>query len=64
VCDPATLVLAFERVAGNSGAKIPGVDGLTVASMEDSVGVSGFLIDLRDCDIDSARQADSTRRLS
>ena len=26
VCDPATLLVAFERVAGNKGAKTPGVD--------------------------------------
>src|SRR5207247_1431810 len=29
VCDPATLLVAFERVAGNTGANTPGVDGLT-----------------------------------
>ncbi|MDO0916976.1 hypothetical protein QQM39_41110 [Streptomyces sp. DT2A-34] len=28
VCDPATLVVAFERVAGNTGARTAGVDGL------------------------------------
>jgi RNA-directed DNA polymerase len=47
VCDPATLLVAFDRVAGNAGANTPGVDGLTVAAMEDAVGVPGFLIDLR-----------------
>ncbi len=47
VCDPATLLVAFDRVAGNTGANTPGVDGLTVAAMEDAVGVPGFLIDLR-----------------
>nr|WP_198409013.1 group II intron reverse transcriptase/maturase [Mycobacterium intracellulare] len=47
VCDSATLLVAFDRVAGNTGAKTPGVDGMTVAAMEDSVGVAGFLIDLR-----------------
>ena len=33
VCDPATLLVAFDRVAGNTGAKTPGVDGMTVAPM-------------------------------
>ncbi len=30
VCDPATLMVAFERVAGNRGARTPGIDGITV----------------------------------
>src|SRR5918995_32039 len=30
VCDPATLLLAFDRVAGNRGARTPGVDGVRV----------------------------------
>src|SRR5215213_6800964 len=47
VCDPATLVVAFERVAGNQGANTPGMDGLTVAWVEEFVGVPGFLDDLR-----------------
>src|SRR6476619_4866569 len=49
VCDPATLLVAFERVAGNHGAYTPGVDGLTAAHVEEVVGVSGFLDDLRTC---------------
>jgi RNA-directed DNA polymerase len=47
VCDPATLMVAFARVAGNRGARSPGVDGLTVADVETAVGVPGFLDDLR-----------------
>ena len=47
VHDPATLLVAFERVAGNAGAKTPGVDGLRVADVEELVGVPGFLDDLR-----------------
>lgn len=47
VCDPATLIVAFARVAGNQGANTPGVDGLTVAQVEESIGVPGFLHDLR-----------------
>ncbi|HYN57595.1 MAG TPA: group II intron reverse transcriptase/maturase [Motilibacterales bacterium] len=47
VCDPATLIVAFDRVAGNRGARSPGVDGLTVADVEEQLGVPGFLDDLR-----------------
>ena len=47
VYDPATLMVAFNRVAGNQGAHTPGVDGFTVAGIEEYVGVPGFLDDLR-----------------
>ncbi len=47
VCDPATLSVAFDRVAGNHGANTPGVDGVTVALVEEKIGVVGFLADLR-----------------
>jgi RNA-directed DNA polymerase len=47
VHDPATLIVAFSRVAGNQGANTPGVDGLTAAYVEEVVGVPGFLGDLR-----------------
>jgi RNA-directed DNA polymerase len=47
VYDPATLLVAFDRVAGNTGAKTPGVDGVTVADVEAVIGVPGFLEDLR-----------------
>jgi RNA-directed DNA polymerase len=47
VHEPATLLVAFERVAGNTGAKTPGGDGLTVADIEEIAGMSGFLDDLR-----------------
>jgi RNA-directed DNA polymerase len=43
VCDPATLLVAFERVAGNRGARTAGVDGLTVADVEREMGFPGFL---------------------
>ena len=46
VHDPATLIVAFERVAGNTGSRTPGVDGLTVADVEEVIGVPGFLDDL------------------
>jgi RNA-directed DNA polymerase len=47
VYDPATLIVAFDRVAGNLGARTAGVDGLTVADVERCIGVLGFLDDLR-----------------
>jgi RNA-directed DNA polymerase len=47
VHDPATLIVAFARVAGNQGANTPGIDGLTVADVEQEIGVPGFLDDLR-----------------
>jgi Reverse transcriptase (RNA-dependent DNA polymerase) len=47
VHDPATLKVAFGRVAGNRGANTPGVDGLRVADVEEAIGVPGFLDGLR-----------------
>ena len=47
VHDPATLIVAFDRVAGNQGANTPGVDGLTAAYVGEIVGTPGFLDDLR-----------------
>jgi RNA-directed DNA polymerase len=47
VHDPATLIVAFARVAGNQGANTPGVDGVTAAWVGQEVGVPGFLDDLR-----------------
>src|SRR5215208_4646782 len=47
VCDPATLLMAFVRVAGNRGAMTAGVDGWTVATVAGDLGVQGFLDDLR-----------------
>ncbi len=47
VHDPATLLVAFERVAGNRGANTPGVDGLTAAWVAERIGVPGFLEELR-----------------
>jgi RNA-directed DNA polymerase len=47
VYDPATLMMAYLRVAGNQGARTPGVDGLSVADIEEQVGAVGFLDDLR-----------------
>ncbi len=47
VHDPATLFIAFCRVAGNQGANTPGVDGITTEYVKEAVGVPGFLDDLR-----------------
>ena len=47
VHDPATLREAYWRVAGNRGANTPGVDGMTVALVEERIGVRDFLDDLR-----------------
>lgn len=47
VCDPATLLVAFERVAGNKGARTPGVDGFTVVNVERELGLPGYLEDLQ-----------------
>jgi RNA-directed DNA polymerase len=47
VLDPATLIVAFSRVAGNQRANTPGVDGITADYVEQVVGVPGFLDDLR-----------------
>src|SRR2546430_11786925 len=47
VHDPATLQVAFDRVAGNRGARSAGVDGLTVGDVAEQMGVPGFLEDLR-----------------
>jgi RNA-directed DNA polymerase len=47
VHDPATLQVAFDRVAGNRGARSAGVDGLTVGAVAEQTGVPGFLEDLR-----------------
>ena len=47
VHDPATLIVAFDRVAGNSGANTPGVDGMTARDVETGIGMPGFLSDLQ-----------------
>ncbi|MBV9313212.1 MAG: hypothetical protein JO100_05580 [Pseudonocardia sp.] len=47
VHDPATLIVAFDRVADNVGSRTAGVDGLTVADVEQRIGVADFLDDLR-----------------
>jgi RNA-directed DNA polymerase len=48
VCDPAVLVMAWERVRGNRGARSAGVDGQTAFYVTAVRGVEEFLGDLRD----------------
>lgn len=47
VADPAFLMVAWDRVRGNKGAKTPGVDGRTAVSVQVGVGVAQFLAELR-----------------
>src|SRR5215470_9170847 len=48
VADPAFLLVAWDRVRGNKGAKTAGVDGRTAASIVARTGVEEFLGGLRD----------------
>lgn len=47
VHDPATLRIAFARVAANKGARTAGSDGRTVAWIEKEIGIPAFLDGLR-----------------
>jgi RNA-directed DNA polymerase len=47
VCDPAFLLVAWDRVRGNKGARTAGVDGQTAYYVEAVHGVEGFLDRLR-----------------
>src|SRR6266540_3291780 len=47
VHDPATLRVAFERVATNRGARTAGSDGLIIARVENEIGIPRFLDELR-----------------
>ncbi|WP_308050773.1 hypothetical protein [Streptomyces sp. TRM72054] len=46
VCGPAVLMMAFERVAGNKGARTAGVDGQSAADVQES-GVTAHLNRIR-----------------
>ena len=48
VADPDFLLVAWERVRGNTGARTAGIDGQTARGVETGPGVSAFLEDLRD----------------
>jgi RNA-directed DNA polymerase len=47
VCDPAFLLVAWDRVRGNKGARSAGVDAATAYSVESELGVEVFLDRLR-----------------
>lgn len=47
VSDPAFLVVAWNRVRGNKGARTAGIDGESARSIETGRGVESFLNDLR-----------------
>ena len=48
VCDPAFLLVAWQRVRGNRGARAAGVDGDTAFTIEHRRGVDAFLAEIRD----------------
>ena len=48
VTDPAFLLVAWDRVRGNKGARTAGVDGETAYYIEAVRGLQGFLSELRD----------------
>lgn len=48
VTDPGFLRVAWDRVAGNKGARSAGVDGLTTRFVRDRVGETQFLTELRE----------------
>ena len=47
VADPGFLLMAWDRVAGNKGARTAGVDGWTVTSVAEGPGVANLLAGLR-----------------
>jgi RNA-directed DNA polymerase len=47
VADPAFLLVAWDRVRGNKGARTAGVDGRTAGSIQDGQGVEDFFDRLR-----------------
>lgn len=47
VADPAFLLVAWDRVRGNKGAKTAGVDGHTAASIVARIGLADYLDGLR-----------------
>ena len=48
VSDPGVLLMAWDRVGGNKGARSAGVDGRTAGFVRDRIGVEDFLAELRD----------------
>jgi RNA-directed DNA polymerase len=43
MCDPAFLLVGWDRVRGNKGARTAGTDGQTVVSIQARIGVEEFL---------------------
>jgi RNA-directed DNA polymerase len=62
VYDPAFLLVAWDRVRGNTGARTAGVDGETAHYIEAERGVRGFLDDLRSSLRDRSFQPLPSRR--
>ena len=48
VTDPSFLLMAWDRVEANKGARSAGVDGQTAASVRERIGAENFLAELRD----------------
>jgi RNA-directed DNA polymerase len=48
VCDPATLMVAWQRVRSNRGSRSAGVDGQTARYVEQVLGAEKFLAGLRE----------------
>ena len=48
VSDPAFLLMAWERVAGNKGSRSAGVDGMTAVFVRERIGLEPFLASLRE----------------
>lgn len=57
ICDRATLLVAWERVSGNRGARTAGVDAVTRYRVEERLGVIPFLEELRSSLRDGTFQA-------
>ncbi|WP_432044314.1 reverse transcriptase domain-containing protein, partial [Streptomyces cadmiisoli] len=64
ICDRATLLIAWERVAGNKGARTAGVDTVTRRHVEEDVGVLPFLEELRSALRDGTFTALPVRQVS
>lgn len=47
VTDLRNLRVAWRRVSSNKGKRTPGIDGKTVGSIERSIGIKTFLVDLQ-----------------
>ncbi|CAM4366000.1 group II intron reverse transcriptase/maturase [Nocardia ninae] len=57
ISDRATLLVAWERVSGNRGARTAGVDAVTRYHVEDRMGVIPFLEELRSSSRDGTFRA-------